>query len=143
VFDKCGSDFDAATTLSLVPSTRPPPVQHNLDSLLPRLTKHTTLLPNWKIYADPHCSGPVPTLESRNILPLCWHGTVATDCVIGSVLQQFSTNLNSAHFASRPTVWVGPTEGLHCLRLGVSKSLNFGLGTSNSVCHSFKLYLTN
>ncbi len=34
-------------------------------------------------------------------------GTEATDRVTGTVQQQFSTDLNSALFASRPTSWAG------------------------------------
>ena len=55
-------------------------------------------------------SGLVPTLQSRNVRPLRWHGTEATDRVTGVVQQQFSTDLNSALFASRPTSWPGPAE---------------------------------
>ncbi len=36
--------------------------------------------------------------------------TEATDRVTGAVQQQFSTDLNSALFASRTTSWPGPAE---------------------------------
>ncbi len=53
-----------------------------------------------------------------------------------------STNLNSALLACWPTASAGPTEWLHRLRRGVSKSFNVGLGSSDSVRHNFNLCLT-
>ncbi len=55
---------------------------------------------------------------------LCWHGTEATDRVTGAVQQQFSTNLNSALFASLP-------------------SAHFLVGASDSVSHCFNFFISN
>jgi hypothetical protein len=57
--------------------------------------------------------------------------------VTGAVQQQFSTDLNSALFASRPTSWAGSAECSHRLTRGISKSFNFVLRASDSVRHSF------
>ncbi len=40
-----------------------------------------------EIWADQHCSEPIPTLQSRNVLPLSGHSTETTDSVTDSVLQ--------------------------------------------------------
>ncbi len=77
---------------------------------LPRFTTKLRCVqfPYWTW--NPHCSGLVPTLQSRNVRPRRWHGTEATDHVTGAVQQQFRTDLNSALFASRPTSWAGPAK---------------------------------
>ena len=74
----------------------------SLTTFLRSLPNCTSFLPNLEISPSPHGSGPVPSLQSRNVLQLRWHGTEATDHVTGSVAQQFSTDLNSTPFSRWP-----------------------------------------
>jgi hypothetical protein len=55
-------------------------------------------------------SRPYNQFEPKSVRPQRLHGTEATDRVTGAVQQQFSTDLNTALFASWPTSWAGPAE---------------------------------
>ncbi len=87
---------------------------HNRYRKLPRftakVTESTPFLPNSKSALF----GSFPTLQSRNILPLRWHGKEATDHVAGHAAgvmqQQFHTDLNNALFTSRPKARITGTE---------------------------------